>query len=46
MALVMFAIAAGVLICAPEIVLVLLGDQFAAAVPVMQVLALFIHSRC
>lgn len=42
MALVMFAIAAGVLICAPEIVHVLLGDQFAAAVPVMQVLALFI----
>ncbi|WP_027483707.1 lipopolysaccharide biosynthesis protein [Deinococcus pimensis] len=42
LSLVLFTLAFGVLVCAPEIVHVLLGDKFAAAVPVMQVLALFI----
>ncbi|MFB9993215.1 lipopolysaccharide biosynthesis protein [Deinococcus oregonensis] len=38
----LFSMAAGVFVAAREIVLVLLGDQFSAAIPIVQVLALFI----
>jgi lipopolysaccharide exporter len=38
----LFSMAAGVFVSAREIVLVLLGEPFAAAIPIVQVLALFI----
>ena len=41
-AITLFSAAAGVFVCAREIVLVLLGPRFASAVPIVQVLALFI----
>ncbi|ULH17599.1 lipopolysaccharide biosynthesis protein (plasmid) [Deinococcus sp. KNUC1210] len=38
----LFSAAAGVFVCAREIVLVLLGPSFASAIPIVQVLAFFI----
>jgi len=38
----MFSIAAGFVVCAPEIVMVLLGEKFRAAIPMVQVLGLFV----
>jgi O-antigen/teichoic acid export membrane protein len=39
---VLFSVAAGVFVCAREIVLVLLGERFAGAIPIVQLLAVFI----
>lgn len=38
----LFAVAAGLFVCAPEIVRVLLGDRFLGAVPIVQAFALYI----
>ncbi|WP_420593600.1 lipopolysaccharide biosynthesis protein [Deinococcus sp.] len=42
MSIVLFCVAAGVFVSANEIVLVLLGDKFASAIPLVQILAIFI----
>lgn len=39
---VLFALSAGLFVCAPEIVRVLLGDRFLAAVPMVQAFALYV----
>jgi lipopolysaccharide exporter len=40
--LVVFAASGGIFVCAPEIVWVLLGPSFASAIPLVQILALYI----
>jgi len=39
---VLFALSAGLFVCAPEIVRVLLGDRFLGAVPIVQAFALYV----
>ncbi|GBF06216.1 polysaccharide biosynthesis protein [Deinococcus aerius] len=42
MSTVMFSLAAGLFVCAPEIVRVLLGDRYMAAVPLVQAFAVYV----